>query len=239
MPFLVRRTGGELAEQLGDLPLALEQAASYIDQTGMGLSDYLELFRHRRDELLPRGQPTVYQGTVDTTWRLSFDRVAEASPAAAQLLELCALLAPEGISVDLLRADPALLPDELARPPSGWSDPGVVPHRSVQVQDGPVVAAYTPGRLGGVAVAVALSVGRSTSPRRHCPVSRSARQVLLGLLTCLDRLISRVHSMAAASRPPWDPAPQPAKEGADQLAPDRPPRSCSLGRERDRCAWPL
>jgi hypothetical protein len=92
--FLVKRTGNsdtqaadELAEQLGDLPLALEQAASYIDQTpGMGLDDYLRLFRHRRDEVLTRGQPTAYHGTVDTTWRLSFDRVATASPAAAMRL---------------------------------------------------------------------------------------------------------------------------------------------------------
>ncbi|MGH8885687.1 MAG: hypothetical protein ACRDYX_11035 [Egibacteraceae bacterium] len=51
--FLTRRTGSaaeQLAEQLGDLPLALEQATSYVEQTGMSLARYLELFTSRRDE---------------------------------------------------------------------------------------------------------------------------------------------------------------------------------------------
>ena len=34
-----------LAELLGDLPLALEEAAAYIEATGIGLADYLELVR--------------------------------------------------------------------------------------------------------------------------------------------------------------------------------------------------
>ncbi|MGH8885686.1 MAG: hypothetical protein ACRDYX_11030 [Egibacteraceae bacterium] len=52
---------------------------------------------------------------MDTTWRLAFERIAKASPAATQLLHLCAFLAPEGITPDLLGTDPALLPDELGR----------------------------------------------------------------------------------------------------------------------------
>lgn len=118
--LLTKRTGSTdeqaadaLAEELGDLPLALEQAASYIDETGMSLAEYLGLFRLRRNELLTRGQPTDYQGTVDTTWLLAFDRVAQASPAANQLLHLCAFLAPDNILLDLLSADPDLLPAEL------------------------------------------------------------------------------------------------------------------------------
>ncbi len=56
--FLLKRTGqkdgeaaAQLAEILGDLPLALEQAGAYIDASGITFKDYLDLFRNRRQEL--------------------------------------------------------------------------------------------------------------------------------------------------------------------------------------------
>jgi hypothetical protein len=52
--LVLARTGQEdreaadaLAEELGDLPLALEQAATYVHQTKIALGDYLELYRRR------------------------------------------------------------------------------------------------------------------------------------------------------------------------------------------------
>ena len=65
--FLVSRTGDpdrraalELAGELGGLPLALEQAAAYIQATGGTLAGYLASFRQRRAEMLARGEPTGY-----------------------------------------------------------------------------------------------------------------------------------------------------------------------------------
>ena len=56
-----------------------------------------------------------YPTSVAVTWRLSFDRLASQSPAAARLLELCAFFAPDPISLTLLQqrrddqvADPAM-----------------------------------------------------------------------------------------------------------------------------------
>ena len=105
LAFLTQRTGsqdqttaGALAEELGDLPLALEQAAAYMEQTPMSLPEYLGLFRRRRAELLGRGDPTAYQGTVDTTWQLAIEQVATIAPGGpggVALLRLCAFLAPE------------------------------------------------------------------------------------------------------------------------------------------------
>jgi tetratricopeptide (TPR) repeat protein len=109
-------TADALAEELGDLPLALEQAAAYLEQTGMPLPEYLALFRRRHDELLARGEPTAYHGTVDTTWQLAIEQVVTiqpGGPAGVALLRLCALLAPDAIPLDLLTDHPALLPDEL------------------------------------------------------------------------------------------------------------------------------
>jgi tetratricopeptide (TPR) repeat protein len=124
LAFLTHRTGsqdqttaGALAEELGDLPLALEQAAAYLEQTNMPLPEYLALFRRRRQELLRLGEPTAYQGTVDTTWQLAIEQVATIAPggrAAVALLRLCAFLAPESIPLDLLSADPEVLSAELA-----------------------------------------------------------------------------------------------------------------------------
>ena len=66
--FLVSRTGDpdrraalELAGELGGLPLALEQAAAYIQASGDSLAGYLALFRQRRADLLGRGEPTGYR----------------------------------------------------------------------------------------------------------------------------------------------------------------------------------
>ena len=67
--FLVNRTGDpdrqaarDLADELGGLPLALEQAAAYIQATGDNLAGYLALFRQRRaGPAGPRGAHRVRQ----------------------------------------------------------------------------------------------------------------------------------------------------------------------------------
>jgi hypothetical protein len=73
--FLVNRTGDrderaarELAAGLGGLPLALEQAAAYIQATGTTLAGYLSLFQDRRDDLLARGEPLRTRRTWQPRW---------------------------------------------------------------------------------------------------------------------------------------------------------------------------
>ncbi|HKP52096.1 MAG TPA: toll/interleukin-1 receptor domain-containing protein [Chloroflexia bacterium] len=86
--FLLKRTGqtdraaaAKLAEELGNLPLALEQAGAYMEESGRSLSAYLELFQTRQREILKRGTlSTDYPATVATTWELSFQEVQKASP---------------------------------------------------------------------------------------------------------------------------------------------------------------
>jgi tetratricopeptide (TPR) repeat protein len=126
--FLLKRTGreeaagegekaapGQLADELGDLPLALEQAGAYIEACGCSISQYLEMFRSRHEEMLKRGKPSrEYPDTVATTWELSFQKVQEASPAAADLLNLCAFLAPDDIPKKLLVEGAKHLPESLA-----------------------------------------------------------------------------------------------------------------------------
>jgi hypothetical protein len=107
--FLVSRTGDvdrraaiELAGVLGGLPLALEQAAAYVQASGESLAGYLSLFRQRRADLLRRGEPTGYSETVATTWLLAFADLQHVAPGAAGLLRLLASCAPEAIPLRLL-----------------------------------------------------------------------------------------------------------------------------------------
>ena len=108
--FLVNRTGAagqeaaarELAAELGGLPLALEQAAAYMQATGRSMASYLELFRQRSMELLARGEVAGYGKQVTTTWALAFDQIGQAAPQAAGLLRLLACCAPEAIPLGLL-----------------------------------------------------------------------------------------------------------------------------------------
>jgi hypothetical protein len=93
-----------LAEKLGDLPLALDQAASWQATTGMPVREYLELFDHHVQELMEEGKPTAYPTTVAALVRVAFERIRAEAPVVAQLLELFAYLGAEPISVGLLHS---------------------------------------------------------------------------------------------------------------------------------------
>lgn len=121
--FLKKRTGqedeaatAELAEELGDLPLALEQAGAYMKSTGKTMADYLILFRDDRQALLSRGKPcTNYPDTVATTWNISFKHVKELCPETIYLLNLCAFFAPDNIPRTLVMQDIKEFPASLKR----------------------------------------------------------------------------------------------------------------------------
>jgi tetratricopeptide (TPR) repeat protein len=121
--FLLKRTdqadvvaARALAEGTGDLPLALEQAASYIESTGRSLAGYLRLFESRQQDLLQRGGriSTDYPATVATTWELAFQEVSTTSPVGAALMQLCAFLAPDNITRVVLSSGADHLPQPLA-----------------------------------------------------------------------------------------------------------------------------
>jgi tetratricopeptide (TPR) repeat protein len=126
--FLRERTGvtdpvglDDLAELLGDLPLALEEAAAYLEETGDSLDSYLGLVRSRARELFglhPAATDLADSQEEDrrrvaTVWSVSLDRAHGEAPAAGALLNLCAFLAPD-IPRELPTEQPQLLPDDLA-----------------------------------------------------------------------------------------------------------------------------
>ncbi|MGW6442032.1 FxSxx-COOH system tetratricopeptide repeat protein [Lentzea sp. NPDC055074] len=126
---LLNRRGGELsdadaerlAEALGDLPLAIEQAAAWRAQTGMQVSEYLGLLEQNRTELLETGTSTDYQLPVAAAWNVPLNRLKNEHRAALQLLQVCAFFGPEPISRNLfsgVRGAP--VPDALSE---AFSDP--------------------------------------------------------------------------------------------------------------------
>ncbi len=100
-----RNEAGNIVIALDHFPLALDQAGAYIEETKCRFVDYLEMYQDHRKALLARRgtQATNYPDSVATTWSLSFQKVEQANPAAAELLRLCAFLAPDRIPEELIR----------------------------------------------------------------------------------------------------------------------------------------
>lgn len=92
----------ELAEKLGHLPLALEQAVAVHEQTGMPLADYLRALESSPRVILDEGAPANYPLTVAAALKLAYDSIKTTSPAAAYLLELCTFISSHPISIPML-----------------------------------------------------------------------------------------------------------------------------------------
>jgi tetratricopeptide (TPR) repeat protein/transcriptional regulator with XRE-family HTH domain len=95
----------DITELMGGLPLAIDQAGAFIEETGCLPADYLAQFGGRRTELLRRrGMSTNHPQPVATTLQLSLDELERVSPHAAALLCVCAFLDPDDISEDMIHA---------------------------------------------------------------------------------------------------------------------------------------
>jgi tetratricopeptide (TPR) repeat protein len=92
-----------VADALGDLPLALEQAAAYANLQAIGLREYVRRLQDRAPELFAAGRPRNYQHTVATVWMMAFEQLV-AQPVARQLLRVCTCYAPDRIPRELLAA---------------------------------------------------------------------------------------------------------------------------------------
>jgi tetratricopeptide (TPR) repeat protein len=99
-----RTLARDIVEAMGGLPLALDQAGAYLEETGESLSNYLSIYRQERTALLNRrgGSLPHHPESVATTWSLALQQVARDQPAAIELMRVCAFLAPDAIPEELL-----------------------------------------------------------------------------------------------------------------------------------------
>ncbi|MDQ4031832.1 MAG: FxSxx-COOH system tetratricopeptide repeat protein, partial [Actinomycetota bacterium] len=114
IPRLTEDDAGWLADALGHLPLALTQAAAYLQATGQAAGVYVQQLIRRACVILAQETPTTYPASLAASLHLAFDQLATDDPAALVLLSLAAQLAPEPIPFTLFTVRPDLLPPPLA-----------------------------------------------------------------------------------------------------------------------------
>jgi hypothetical protein len=107
------KDGAELVHALDCMPLAITQAAGYINRLAprSSVSKYLDQLRKsdkskanllNRDAGDLRRDPRV-SNSIITTWQISFEHIREARPSAARLLSLMSFFNHQGIPEFVLR----------------------------------------------------------------------------------------------------------------------------------------
>src|SRR6266704_1774880 len=106
----------DMVTALGGLPLALDQAGAYIEETKCGLSGYLLRYEQQRMRLLERrgGPSSDHPNSVTATFLLAIEQVEREQHGAVDVLRMCALLHAEAIPEELFMAGGAYLGSELA-----------------------------------------------------------------------------------------------------------------------------
>lgn len=100
----------ELLKQLTFLPLAIVQAAAYINANGIALSDYLSLLDEQEEDVIDLlsedfeddGRYQDVKNPVATTWLISFDQIQRLDPLAAEYLSFMSCVNPRDIPQSLL-----------------------------------------------------------------------------------------------------------------------------------------
>ncbi|ADP81030.1 hypothetical protein FraEuI1c_3005 [Pseudofrankia inefficax] len=171
-----------VAALLGDLPLAVDQAAGYLARTGISAQRYARLVEAQPGVMLGRGQVVDRPDTVASVWQVSVTWLRAENPAAVGLLELCAWCGPEPIPVDLFTGDHVDWP-ETAGDRGGLAALRVAAGDSVAWEEAVgALVGYSLARRDGDALVVHRLVAAVT--REDAPDGRSdeALRVLAGLL---------------------------------------------------------
>ena len=104
-----------LLAQLTYLPLAIAQAAAYINENGIALADYLSLLADQEEEVIELlseefengGRYRSVKNPVATTWLISFEQIRHRDPLAADYLSFMACIDPKEIPQPLLPTGPS------------------------------------------------------------------------------------------------------------------------------------
>ncbi|KAL8787702.1 MAG: hypothetical protein Q9195_007658 [Heterodermia aff. obscurata] len=118
--LLLSKLGGEeieyeksevdsLVEELDRLPLAISQAAAFIEENYISISEYVEALRgENAEEFLEeelddsrRDEDSV--NSIFRSWKLSYDQIRKQKPCAADLLSLLAMLDRQSVPKYLLK----------------------------------------------------------------------------------------------------------------------------------------
>lgn len=106
----------EIVRLLEGLPLALDQAGAYLEETRCSPSDYLQRYRGQRQQILSRRgtNDTTHPASVTTTLQLAIRKIGQSHSAAADLLRMCVFCYAEGIPEELFTLEVSHLGPELS-----------------------------------------------------------------------------------------------------------------------------
>ncbi|UUU32119.1 tetratricopeptide repeat protein [Streptomyces sp. CA-210063] len=163
-------TGGtgvpDLVAELGNLPLAVEQAAAFCRETGTSAERYLEMLAaYPADMFAASAEGGDPERTVARVWRVTLDRLEEGDLSAVVLLSVLAWFAPDAIPRRALEASaqPLVLARGLGR---------LAAHSMISVQ-GDTIAVHrlvqavvrTPGGEADTAAAEFIDLARNQAIR--------------------------------------------------------------------------
>jgi tetratricopeptide (TPR) repeat protein len=115
-PTVSRSEADELAQALGDLPLALAQAAGVLAETGMQVAEYRSELNRHAGQVMADGKPARYGRSLAAAVTIAKRQLAAADEAAVQMLQICSFLAPEPVPAEFFTSVPKeILPIPLAR----------------------------------------------------------------------------------------------------------------------------
>ncbi|MFF2641726.1 FxSxx-COOH system tetratricopeptide repeat protein [Streptomyces niveus] len=186
-----------LAADLGYLPLALAQAAAYIIDTHVTCARYRRLLADRLRKLAdllpePSALPDDQAVTVAATWSLSLEHADRLRPAglARPMLQLAAMLDPNGIPTDVLTSRPALThltyhrtPDTQQPSPATTEDAAGALHALHRLS----LVTYAPGQPVQVHGLVQRSVREQLPPGLLARTVRAAADAMLQAWPQTDR----------------------------------------------------
>ncbi|KAI1416416.1 P-loop containing nucleoside triphosphate hydrolase protein [Hypoxylon sp. FL1857] len=102
-----------LATTLDNIPLAMSQAAAFISENGLEVSEYHQLLVSSEfgpldaldEDLSERRRDSTAHSSIFQTWKISFDYISINQPRASKLLSLMAMLDRQDIPKSLLQDD--------------------------------------------------------------------------------------------------------------------------------------
>lgn len=111
----------DIVTVMGGLPLALDQAAGYIEEYQCSFSGFLALLQHNELQILQvRPSSATYPYSVERTFTLAFERLQEKNPVAADFLTVCCFFSSGNIPEALLIKGASYLNEDLQ---AALSDP--------------------------------------------------------------------------------------------------------------------
>ncbi|KAF2017972.1 kinase subdomain-containing protein, partial [Aaosphaeria arxii CBS 175.79] len=106
----------QLLKELTYLPLAITQAAAFMNMYGASCSDYLKLLQEEKEEDViailsedfeDEGRYSTTVNPVATTWLISFEQIKRHNPAAAEYMSFMSCLGAKNIPISLLPPAPS------------------------------------------------------------------------------------------------------------------------------------